>query len=400
MYISRLALDHFRSWSHCVLDLADGVTILHGPNGTGKTNLVEAVEVLSTGASHRASSLRPCIARGETRAAVRANVEDAGRTVTYEATLAARGANRGRIGGGPSVYLRDVVGRIPSVVFAPEDQRLVQGEPAARRTFLDQAGTLLSPGYAELAQSVSHIARQRAALLRRLSERGTSAAPDAALAGLEAWTGQFVDRGLALTRARAQVVGLLAPRFSALVADLSGGAGHATLEYAPSFAEAFGDADPAQAVSAHFRRLYAGEVARGVNLIGPQRDDLALGLDGMPAREYASNGEMWTMALALRMALSGAVTELTGVRPVTILDDVFAQLDDRRRAQILDFARGQDQVLLTVAAPGDVPADAAKGAALVDVAALASRDMFAPPAPAAVPQSAGGEGAGRGPSDG
>ena len=147
MHISRLALDHYRSWSQVVVDFVPGVNILVGKNGLGKTNLVEAVEVLSTGSSHRASSMLPLIERGQTTATIRANVvDDDGQSTTYEASIHARGANRARINSGTSLYLRDIIGRIPSVSFTPEDQRLVSGDPGARRTLLNQAGALLEPG--------------------------------------------------------------------------------------------------------------------------------------------------------------------------------------------------------------------------------------------------------------
>lgn len=369
MYVSRLALDHYRSWEQLVVDFTPGVNVLHGVNGLGKTNIVEAVEVLSTGTSHRTSSSLPLVERGATKATIRANVTDddgratAARTVTYEATIAARGANRARVDAGPSRYLRDIVGDVPSVAFTPDDQRLVSGEPAVRRNFLDQAGALLVPRYAERLQQFTRIARQRAALLKQLQNHED--AFDATLSGLELWTGQFIDAGLELTRVRARIVARLAGPFAAIYARLASGRGEAGLAYAPSFAEATdapaghdGDAafDPRPVIAAHFQRLYAGEVARGMNLIGPQRDDLAVTLDGVPAREFASNGEMWTMALALKMALFEVVREERGMRPIVILDDVFAQLDESRREQILDFAMHQDQVLITVAAAGDIPA--------------------------------------------
>ncbi|KAA8818937.1 DNA replication and repair protein RecF [Bifidobacterium rousetti] len=366
MYISRLALDHYRSWESLVVDLAPGVNVLHGENGLGKTNIVEAIEVLSTGSSHRTSSSLPLVERGESKATIRANVvdRDTDAATTYEATITTRGANRARINSGASRYLRDIVGLVPSVSFTPDDQRLVSGEPAARRTFLDQAGALLVPRYADMVQQLTRIGRQRAALLKQLGQREGSF--DAALSGLEIWTGQFIEAGVALTRVRARVIDRLAGPFAAIYARLASGKGAASLAYAPSFEEvaaadaAAGDsagdaADPRPAISAHFQRLYAGEVARGINLIGPQRDDLAVTLDGVPAREFASNGEMWTMALALKMALFEAVTADRGVKPIVILDDVFAQLDESRRAQILDFAGSQDQVLITTAAAGDIP---------------------------------------------
>ena len=406
MYVSRLALDHYRSWGHCVVDFTDGVNILHGANGLGKTNIVEAIEVLSTGTSHRTSSSLPLIERGCASATIRANVSisapapgapasDArhdgssgaglGETgaaepdTTYEVTVAARGANRARINGGSSLYMRDVVGRIPSISFTPEDQRLVSGDPATRRTLLNQAGAMLIGGYADRLQTISKIARQRAALLKQLGERdGYASRQDSILGGLEIWTGQFIEAGVALTRDRQRIVGLLAEPFAEIYRILAGGRQEASLSYEPSFDEVLMFDEPMAHISEHFQRIYPGEVARGANLIGPHRDDLSLLLDGVPAREFASNGEMWTMALALKMALFDVVAHARGAKPIVILDDVFAQLDESRRGQILEFAGGQDQVIITVAAASDIPAAGgtgggsglASGANIIDVAAL------------------------------
>lgn len=458
MFISRLVLDHFRSWNHVVVDFASGINILKGANGLGKTNIVEAVEMLSTGSSHRVSSSLPLIERGERKATIRANVvegivspsdetmggmalddekagdtsendvvasdaattgavddvdaesddtgthgvvapsdvnavdkqnmssmnraqipqgskpegfasdsgkdcelKDLQRPTTYEVTIAARGANRGRVNGGSSLYMRDIVGRVSSVSFTPEDQRLVSGDPATRRGFLDQAGALFSPDYALHLSNSTRIARQRVALLKQLQQREeTPNQQQAALSGLEVWTGQFIAEGVALTRARAELVKRLAEPFAEIYNQLAGGDQNVGLEYEPSFEEVLEFERPEPEISKHFQRLYPGEVARGRNLIGPHRDDLTFMLEGMPAREFASNGEMWTLALALKMALFGQIAKIRGVKPIVILDDVFAQLDENRRQQILDFALGQDQVLITVASGSDIPAEAAK----------------------------------------
>ena len=176
MYISRLALDHYRSWEHCVLDFEPGINILQGANGLGKTNIVEAVEVLSTGSSHRTSSSLPLIEKGCTSATIRANVEDDETQHTYEATIVARGANRARIDGGKSQYMRDLIGRTPSVSFTPEDQRLVAGDPATRRNFINQAASLLLPYYAQLLHQFTLVAKQRTALLKQLGD-GTNLDP-------------------------------------------------------------------------------------------------------------------------------------------------------------------------------------------------------------------------------
>ena len=372
MYISRLALDHFRSWNQVVVDFTPGVNVLYGANGLGKTNLVEAVEVLSTGGSHRVNSSLPLVERGYGKATIRVNANTA-ETTTYEVTIAARGANRARVNSGPSQYLRDVVGLVPSVSFTPEDQRLVSADPATRRGFLNQSAGMLIPGYTGRLQRFTQIARQRAALLKQLGQHEGSA--DAVLSGLEVWTGQFIEAGVALTRMRNEVMGILATPFSDIYARLASGHGKVEIVYEPSFAEVCDGDTPELNISEHFQRLYPGEVSRGMNLIGPQRDDFSVLLDGEPARDFASNGEMWTMALSLKMALFEAIAESRGIRPIVILDDVFAQLDESRRRQILDFANDQDQVLVTAAAASDIPQD--DRANIIDVASLKEQsDMF------------------------
>lgn len=355
MYISRLALDHFRSWEQCLLDLAPGITIFYGENGIGKTNIVEAAEFLSTGMSHRASSAKPLIQAGRSSAHIRANVEFREEQQTqYAVTLSSRGGHRARVNGGASGFLRDVLGQVPSVTFAPEDQRLVSAEPALRRQFLDTAAIVLFPQYYDLLQRYTHIAKQRAALLKNVATLRTQ--PDADLSqvfvGLEIWTAQLVQTGLEMTQMRSQVCERLAEPFCQIYEHVAGPQQIVELRYSPSYAEG-----EYEAVIAHYQRLFEGEVAQARNLIGPHRDDVEFILNGMPAKDYASNGEMWSIALALKMALFEVMKEAKETIPILILDDVFAQLDNARRSQILDFASQNDQVLITVAAKDDVPAE-------------------------------------------
>ncbi|RBP99661.1 DNA replication/repair protein RecF [Bifidobacterium xylocopae] len=379
MRISRLAVDDYRSWSSLVVDLDEGVTILQGRNGLGKTNLVEALEVLSTGSSHRVSSSAPLVRRGRPRATVRANAEQDGRTDTYELTIPLRGANRARIDGGPSLYMRDLVGKVPSVTFSPEDQRLVTGEPSGRRSFLDQTAVQLDPDYYRVKQETARLAQQRGALLKRLARSepdpgGVGMDREAELSGLEVWTGQFIQRGMELTARRMKVVEKLAGPLGDIYRNLAGEDQVVEMAYLPSFAEVLdGGVGPqtAAAISRHFQRVWPGEQARGVNLLGPQRDDLEFSLNGMPARDYASNGEEWTLALALRLAEHRILAEASGLTPILVLDDVFAQLDERRRSQIIRFVQDQPQTLITAASPGDVPD--LEGAHLIDIADLADR---------------------------
>ncbi|MFR0556191.1 DNA replication/repair protein RecF [Pseudoscardovia radai] len=436
MHVTRLVLDHFRSWTHCLIDFEPGVTVLYGRNGLGKTNIVEAIEFLSTGASHRASASAPLVERGQRTATIRANVasgggdgadvadadvadadgddgaanaegdgtnhDSAADVTTYTVTIPLRGGNRARINSEASVYLRDIVGRVRTVTFAPDDQLLVSMDPARRRGFLDSAGAQLVPGYYEALQGFTHVARQRAQIFRQIAQdRAVGRDISPLLAGLDAWTGGFMDAGIRLTRMRARVCAALQDEFASIYADLADDGTHATMRYAPNFAEALpllavdgtaqalgsDDADEApdeaaamdavrRGISGHFQRIYEGEVAQGRNLIGPHRDDIVFELDGAPARDYASNGEMWTIALALRMALFRVLDRMPGGSPILILDDVFSQLDATRRARIVDFAASCDQAIITVAAPGDVPEGI--DARLVDVAAVKEESDASP----------------------
>lgn len=376
MYISRLALDDFRSWQQCVIDFHEGIVILEGANGLGKTNIVEAIELVSTGSSHRSSSMQPLIRHGAEKATVRLNVaetnfnsavttsenvdeatEEDSRITTYEVTIQSRGGARSRINGGKSTYLRQIAGKIPCVTFAPDDQRIVWADPQVRRSLLDQLGSMLMPEYALQLQKVQQIGKQRAALLKTIQQAQSQEQVQASLSTLEVWTGQFSEEGIALTRMRQQLIEKLQPPFSKIHGQLTQGTGQtqASLAYEPSFEEVLVEEEPRLIISQHFARLYAGEVARGINLIGPQRDDIAILLEGFAAREYASNGQMWTIALALKMAMAQLLEEFYGQAPLIVLDDVFAQLDDTRRESIVEFARNKPQVFITAASMHDIP---------------------------------------------
>lgn len=376
MYISRLALDHFRSWEQCILDIAPGITIFYGNNGLGKTNIVESVEFLSTGMSHRANSAKPLIQAGHTTSYIRANVvadsamnseEVSEKTddhnddnyAQYSITLSSRGGHRAKINNGKSLYLRDIIGDISSVTFAPEDQQLISSDPSIRRRFLDTAAVSLIPGYYDLLQRYNHIAKQRVALLKNValvrSQNNSSTSMEDIFTGLEIWTTQLAQTGIELTRARESVISKLSEPFTRIYRHIAGEHNFAEVKYTPSFDEIFAENDVYDAIIAHYQRLYEGEVAQGRNLIGPHRDDITFMLNGMNAKEYASNGEMWSIALALKMALYEVIARETQTQPILILDDVFAQLDNSRRSQIIDFAASLDQVLITVAAREDVP---------------------------------------------
>lgn len=386
MYVSKLALDHFRSWSSCVLDFSPKINILLGSNGLGKTNIVESLEVISTGTSHRVSSLMPLIEINHNCATIRANVKDFNNTfnsntldssndldeTTFELSINLKGANRARINGKKSLYMKDIVGLVPCVSFTPRDQNLIVSDPTVRRTFIDQAGALLIPNYLPILQEYNHIAKQRSALLKNLSNNYSPNSMNNynTVSDLEVWTAKFIETGIILTKLRKQIIELLNNVFSNIVKHLSNSSNFASIEYNPSFSEIDfsennfeddfeenNDNSIRLAISEHFQRIYNGEVARGYNLIGPHRDDFTILLNNYNAKEFASNGESWTLALALKMALFKSLEKKNGKKPIVILDDVFAQLDEFRRKQILEFAKNQDQVFITVASLSDIPKD-------------------------------------------
>lgn len=415
MHISLIALDNFRSWNHCVIDCNPNINVFYGNNGLGKTNIVEAIEVISTGVSHRTSLTAPLIKKGNSSATIRFNVnnlsslndlnntfrnknlldneklndscdDSCDEICTYEVTLNSRGANRARINSGKSIYMRDVVGLIPSVSFTPRDQFLVLGDPSNRRTFLDQAGVLLISGYSRLIQEYKHIAKQRTALLKQLSNNSVNVS----LSSLEIWTGRLIEVGISITKNRIKIIKELSKYFSSIISEITSCKQNANIIYNPSFEEVFdvfSDSNSevsavkensdslfkscASKISEHFQRIYAGEVARGCNLIGPHRDDFSIELDGFDARDFASNGESWTIALALKMSLFKALEDKNNQKPIIILDDVFSQLDESRRLQIVNFIRNKGQVFITVASLSDIPKnDVIKSDSFIDVSKL------------------------------
>ncbi|WP_421787867.1 DNA replication/repair protein RecF [Gardnerella sp. DNF01141] len=359
MYISRIALDTFRSWNHIIFDCKPGINIIYGNNGLGKTNIVESLEFVGTGISHRTSSTLPLIRKGYEKSTIRLNTRKNDEETTYEVNIFLKGTNRARINNGKSLYMRDILGHLPVVSFTPSDQLLISGDPTVRRTFIDQAGLLLLPNYSQILQNFKHISKQRAALLKSIREFSNNNQP-ISLSGLEIWTGKFIESGIILTQARQKVVRILDKYFNKIIKYLTNSEEYSELKYNPSFQEVIEEEAEEEnnvfnLISEHFQRIYDGELARGCNLIGPHRDDIDFMLDKMLAKDFASNGESWTLAIAAKMALCNALEEKNNEKPIIILDDVFAQLDENRRKQILNFVENQNQVFITTSSLSDIP---------------------------------------------
>ena len=372
MHLTRLALTDFRSYTDVDVTLGPGVTIFSGPNGEGKTNLVEAVGYAASLASHRAAQDAPLIRRGAEQAIIRAAVSTAANDALVEIELNAGRANRVRLNRTPLTRPREVLGVLRTVLFAPEDLALVKGDPGERRRFLDDLLVAMAPRYAAVRADYDRVVRQRTALLKSAGPkggpRGNRQSREAVTATLDVWDAQLARTGAELLVAREHLVAALRPHVENAYASVAGdGRGPAAIEYRRSFESPV--TPPAETGSSHGERVRAAEQAlraalaevraseldRGVCLAGPHRDELELMIRELPARGYASHGESWSMALALRLA-SFDLLRSGREDPVLILDDVFAELDAGRRDRLAALVAGAEQVLITAAVPADIPA--------------------------------------------
>jgi DNA replication and repair protein RecF len=348
VHLRRLAVTDFRSWESAELDLQPGVTVLVGPNGVGKTNLVEAAGYLATLGSHRVATDAPLIRRGAPRALVRGVVVHQGRELTVELEIAPGRANRARVNRAPAKP-RDVLGILRTVLFAPEDLALVRGDPGERRRFLDDLLVLRFPRYAAVRSDYERVLRQRSALLKTARGGGD-------LRTLDVWDGHLARHGAALLAGRLELVAAIGPRAVEAFAEVAPTSDPISVGYRCSLeGELPPSSDELEPLLVEaMGRLRRQEVERGVCLVGPHRDDLELRLGDGPAKGYASHGESWALALALRLA-SYRLLCADDVEPVLVLDDVFAELDTRRRSALAEVARRAEQVLITAAVAEDVP---------------------------------------------
>jgi DNA replication and repair protein RecF len=356
MYVAHLSLHDFRSYPSLELDLEPGVSSFVGRNGQGKTNVVEAIDYLSRLGSHRVSADLPLVRRGATQAVVRAAVVRDERRAVLEIEINPGKSNRARINRAPLPRARELLGLVRTVVFAPDDLALVKGDPGERRAFADDLLVLQSPRYAGTRADYDRVLKQRNSLLKTARVRGGQAA-ESMLTTLEVWDERLGRLGAEVMAARMRLVDELNPLLGKAYEAVARGATRddALLAYKPSFET--GSTDVAaleQDLLAEVARRRRDELDRGVSLVGPHRDDLLCTLGDMPVKGYASHGEGWSFALAMRLA-SYELLRSTGDDPVLVLDDVFAELDTGRRAQLAELVAGAEQVLVTAAVPEDVP---------------------------------------------
>ena len=373
MFIKHLSLASFRNYKTAEVSLQPGVNLLVGPNGQGKTNLVEAIRYLSTLSSHRVAGYLPLIQQDQPQAAVRAMASHAERDILIELELNRDSANKARVNKSPVPRVRDILGLVNSVTFAPEDLDIVKREPTNRRAFIDELVIQVWPRFAGVYSDFDRVLKQRNTLLKTARQTG---AKGSALSTLDAWDQSLIAYGSEIIAARVDLVERLRPHLFEAYQSIAIANNEPRILVKSSLLgtrvpTGWGEDDDSEDLEyiqtsdrAEIEALYAAKLAvirnkeleRGLTLVGPQRDDLVLMLGELPAKGYASHGESWSYALALRLASIALLRAETRTGdPILILDDVFAELDAGRRARLAGMVASNEQVLITAAVAEDVP---------------------------------------------
>lgn len=374
MYVDHLSLTGYRSYPQLDVRLEPGVTVFVGPNGTGKTNIVEAIGYLAGLSSHRVSSDAPLVNFDAEQALIRARLVRGSQATGVELEINPGRSNRARINRANPVRARDILGLCKTVLFAPEDLALVKGDPGNRRRFLDELIVSLVPRHAATRSDYERVLKQRNALLK--SARAAGRFTSAHEATLEVWDQHMAVAGAQLVAARLEALQRLQPHLSDAYRDLTDGSKTARAVYRSTLQGSVnddgaveGEQDPDElygldvpALTDRFLAAFTAnrrrELDRGISLVGPHRDELELILGQAPAKGYASHGETWSFALALRLGSYYLLTSddpTPGAGPILILDDVFAELDVQRRRRLAGIVAGAEQVLVTAAVGDDIP---------------------------------------------
>lgn len=357
----------FRTYTLLNLPLNPGVTVFLGSNGVGKTNIVEAVDYTANLASHRVSQDAPLVRVGADRAYIRTRTVRGAQQTILEFELAPGKSNRVRINRAAPVRAREALGVTHTVLFSPEDLHLVKGEPVGRRRFLDDLAVSLRPAVAAYRADYERVLRQRNSLLKSMRLRRAHAEDD--VHTLHVWNQQLADAGAHLLQSRLRVLALLLPQLQRAYGELTDGSKAVSALYESSIFPAISAAvlpkaavmsveDIRGAMLRAFADKQGEELERGITLVGPHRDEVVLELGGIPVRGFASHGESWSYALALKLAawyVHRADNDIPGASPILILDDVFAELDSARRHRLGAIVAHAEQVLVTCAVASDIP---------------------------------------------
>lgn len=346
MRINKLALTNFRSYANLELELPSGVTTFIGDNGSGKTNIVEALIYLSFLSSHRVANNTPLITLGAQQAIIRSEIAKDDRVLKIDLEINTSKANRARLNGNPTRSQRDILGACQIVYFSPEDLDLVRADPGTRRDFIDRLLVTRIPRLAGVISDYDRVIKQRNALLKTRSS----------INALVPWNEQLIRFGAQLTAERIALITALNPWVTKNYANLNE-IKTASISYKCS-SEGVTDniENNIEILSKRLEQVTYQEIERGVSLIGPHRDDLHLQIGDFPAKGYASHGESWSMAIALRIG-SFDLLRSEGAEPILILDDVFAELDTSRRVQLMSATQVAEQTIITAAVEKDLPSE-------------------------------------------
>ena len=358
MYVKELALSNFRSYEQVSVQFPAGVSALIGSNGQGKTNLVEAIGYVATLGSHRVATDAPLIKQGHDVAQIKVVAAHADREITLEIDIQNGKPNRAALNGSPLKRPRDLLGYLNIVIFAPEDLALVKGDPSDRRHFLDQTLIALTPRLAGTRSDLDRVLKQRNALLKTAQHAARRSTADV-MRTLDAWDAQFANLSAQLVIERRKLVDALLPYAHDLYQQVSDDRGPFEMHYECSLPTTPTNDDPATWEAAYLEALHErrnDEIDRGITLVGPHRDDLQIDVRGLPVKGYASHGESWSAALTLRLASFELLRhDRSGGDPILILDDVFAELDSKRRRRLVELTKTAEQTIVTAAVAEDVP---------------------------------------------
>ncbi|WP_433827853.1 DNA replication/repair protein RecF [Actinoplanes sp. CA-015351] len=357
MHVRRVELTDFRSYERVAVDLDPGVSVLVGQNGMGKTNLIEALGYVATLDSHRVSTDAPLVRAGATSAVIRCAIVHDGRELLVELEIVPGKANRARLNRSPVRRPREVLGALRMVLFAPEDLELVRGDPSERRRYLDDLLVARQPRYAGVRADYDRVVKQRNALLRTAYlTRKVGGTRGQDLSTLAVWDQHLAQHGAELLAGRLELAAALGPHLTKAYDAVAAGRTSAAIAYSSRLGESLTADRTAlqEALLASLEERRTAETERGTTLVGPHRDDLTLSLGDLPAKGYASHGESWSFALALRLAAYDLLRS-DGIEPVLVLDDVFAELDSGRRERLAALVSDAAQLLVTCAVPEDVP---------------------------------------------
>jgi DNA replication and repair protein RecF len=369
MYVKKVRFTNFRNYKTAEVDFFPGVNLIHGSNGQGKTNLVEAINFFGSLSSHRVAGFTPLVKQGESSAILSVELAHQERELLLEYEINNDSVNRARLNKSAVQRPKDILGYLNSVIFAPEDLDIVKRDPTNRRAFIDQLIVQFTPRMLGVYSDYERVLKQRNTLLKSVRATGTKGD---ALSTLSAWDESLVKFGSEIIAARVSICEKLSPglilnyqkiansnneprmfiKSSILGSNILDGEEADDTEYL----ETPDREEIAELFRGKLERMRQKELERGITLVGPHRDDLVLILGSLPAKGYASHGESWSYALALRLASLEILRQESQLGdPILILDDVFAELDSDRRAKLAELVQGNEQVIITAAVIEDVP---------------------------------------------